>query len=91
MGNLDPFEMLGGPSDSSLRRTERAFALHVVAENLKSRIIPITPGELHELAIMGPMSFAHPATARGAANSTLLLLGAVCDGVARRLSPVLFE
>jgi hypothetical protein len=83
--------MLDGPSNADLRRAEMAFGLHARAEALRQRIAPITPGEAQVVMSLGPISVFHPALARGVTNSGLFMLGSVCDGVARRLSPGLFE
>lgn len=87
----DPFEMLSDGPENSFQRAERAFELHQRAVEFRSRVMPVTDGEAQEVVALGPLAVAHPAASRGVANGMLLLLSALCDGVAHRLSPGLFE
>lgn len=90
-GLPDPFEMLSDGSGASFRRAERAFELHQRAVTLREHARPVTPDEIPDMVAMGQWAVFHPSFSREIANTSLLAMAGICDHLAHRLSPGLFE
>ncbi len=88
---MDPFEMLSDGNSNSFRRAEQAFEPHQRAVAFRAHVRPASVEELPMVIATGPWVLLHPAFSREVANTSLLAMAGICDHLARRLSPGLFE